>query len=315
MKPKEKLAVIIPVFNEETCINELVKRILNLKESLDSVELSCIFVNDGSSDKSLAMLINYAQDYEFFKIINFSRNFGHQLAITAGLDYADSDYVIIMDADLQDPPEVIKKLYEKIKEGYDVVYAERAQRKGESYIKLKTAKWFYHLINRLGKVDIPPNTGDFRIINRKLHLELKRMREKHRFVRGMIPWLGFKSTALYYNRDKRYAGTTKYPFKRMLLFAMDALFSFSISPLRFASYVGFFVAFLGIIGLFVILFFYLVYDNYIPGVSATLFAILLMGGIQLIVTGIIGEYIGRIFQESKDRPLYVVESTFNFSNK
>src|SRR4030067_3606235 len=193
MKQKESLTVVIPVYNEESCLEELIARLLKLKNNNDNVEFSFIFVNDGSRDKSLDILTRYAETYSFFKIINLSRNFGHQMAITAGIDYADSDYVAIMDADLQDPPELIEKLYEKIKEGYDVAYAKRIRRRGESFLKLATARLFYFFLNKLGRIDFPLNTGDFRLFNRKVLNTFKNMREQHRFIRGMIHWLGFNS--------------------------------------------------------------------------------------------------------------------------
>ena len=311
---KDTLSVIIPIYNEESCIDELVRRLIELKDNFDNVALSFVFVNDGSIDKSLDMLVKYAQRYKFFKIIKLSRNFGHQLAITAGIDHTDTDYAVIIDADLQDPPELIKNLYSKVKEGYDIVYAKREKRKGESRIKLITAKWFYYLINKLCKVDIPTNTGDFRIINNKLLIELKGMREQHRFLRGMIPWLGFKSTALYYKRDSRLAGETKYTFKKMINLALDAIFSFSFAPLRIATYLGLTVVLIGIfIGITVIIIrFFTPYAA--PGASTIIVTIILLGGIQIIMIGIMGEYIGRIFEESKRRPLYVVDSLVNFSD-
>lgn len=316
LQQKESLTIVIPIYNEELCIDELIGRLLNLKEKIYNVGLSCVFINDGSTDKSLDMLIDYAQGHTFFKIINLSRNFGHQLAITAGLDYADADYVVIMDADLQDPPELITKLHEKIKEGYDIVYAKRSERKGESYFKLKTARWFYLLINRMCKVDIPSNTGDYRIINRKLLCELKKMKEQHRFIRGMIPWLGFKSSALYYNRERRFAGETKYKIKDMINLALNAVFSFSFIPLRIATYIGIIVVIFGIligITVFILRFF----SSYTPpGASTTIIlTMIILGGMQIIMIGIVGEYIGRIFEESKGRPLYVVDSLVNFPEK
>jgi len=313
MKDKETLAVIIPVYNEEECIDELVKRLLGLKEKLKGVDVFFVFVNDGSEDGSLDLLSGYTNKYDFFKVLNLSKNFGHQLAITAGLDYVDTDYVAIIDADLQDPPELIEELYKRIKEGYDVVYAKRNERKGESSFKLTTARCFYWLINKLCSVDIPSDTGDFRIIRRNVLLELKKMREKHRFVRGMVPWIGFTSAPFYYDREKRFAGDTKFPFTKMVRFALDAIFSFSIIPLRMATYLGFFVAFCGVVGIFFILMLLFVYENFIPGVSSTLFTVFLIGGVQLIMTGILGEYIGRIYEEIKRRPLYVVGSSINLS--
>lgn len=314
-KEKEILSVIIPIYNEEACIDELVKRLLNLKESFTGVELSCIFVNDGSEDRSLDMLINYAQRYDFFKIINLSRNFGHQLAITAGMDYVDADYIVIIDADLQDPPELITKLYDKINEGYDVVYAKRDEREGESCFKLITARWFYRLINRMCRVDIPSNTGDFRMMNSKLLVALKCMREQHRFVRGMIPWLGFKSAPLHYNRERRFAGETKYPFRRMFRFAMDAIFSFSSAPLRFASYLGVALVLFGILGGILLLYLRFFTSYYAAGITTVILAIVIMSGMQIIMIGIVGEYIGRIFEEAKGRPLYVVDCLVNFSDQ
>jgi len=313
MLPKESLAIVIPIFNEEECIVELVRRLLVLKEKLKQVDMLCVFVNDGSADNSFALLSGYASEYDFFKVINLSKNFGHQLAITAGLDYIETDYVAIIDADLQDPPELIEKMYEKAKEGYDFVYAKRNKRKGESLFKLATARCFYWLINKLCDIDIPSNTGDFRLIRRSILNQLKQMREKHRFIRGMVPWVGFKSASVHYDREKRFAGDTKYPFIKMFRFALDAIFSFSTIPLRLATYLGFLVAFGGVIGISLILVLLWFYDNYLPGVSSTLFSILLIGGIQLIMIGILGEYIGRIYEEIKGRPLYVVDSFLNFS--
>ncbi len=312
---KEKLAIIIPVYNEESCIDELIARLLNLRMNFDAVELFFVFINDGSIDRSLDMLVSYAEKYEFFKIINLSRNFGHQLAITAGLDYADADYVAIMDADLQDPPELIEKFYEKIKEGYDLVYAKRAARENESYFKLITARWFYFLINKLCHIDIPSGTGDFRLMNRKLLETLKRMREQHRFMRGMIPWLGFKSAPFYYDRKGRFAGETKYPFRRMFRFALDAVFSFSNTPLRLATYTGLAVVSMGILGGMLMLYLRLFTQYTIPGITAVILTVIIMSGVQIIMIGIIGEYIGRIFEEAKGRPLYVVDYLVNLSDK
>ena len=315
MQDKKTLAVIIPFYNEEACIDELAKRLIALKDNLNDLEFSFVFVNDGSNDRSLNILFNYTQKYRFFKIINLSRNFGHQMAITAGLDYVDADYVAIMDADLQDPPELVKKLYEKINEGYDIVYAQRAWREGESFFKKFTARLFYFLLNKLCHINIPSNTGDFRLINRKILNVLKGMRERHRFLRGMIPWVGFKSAPIYYNREKRYAGFTKFPFRRMSRFALDAIFSFSNIPLKVAGYVGFSVVFFGVFCGIVLLYlrFFTTYNT--PGITGVIIIVIIMSGVQIIIIGVIGEYIGRIFEEVKQRPLYVVYSLVNFSDQ
>ena len=315
MTQKESLTVVIPVYNEESCLEELIARLLKLKNNSDNVEFSFVFVNDGSRDKSLDILTRYAETYSFFKIINLSRNFGHQMAITAGIDYVDSDYVAVMDADLQDPPELIEKLYEKIKEGYDVVYAKRIKRKGESFLKLATARLFYYFINKLGRIDFPLNTGDFRLFNHKVLNTFKNMREQHRFIRGMIHWLGFNSAPVYYERDRRFAGNTKYPFRKMFIFALDAIFSFSNAPLRIGSYIGLSMISFSILGGIFMLYLRFFTSYYVPGIPAVILSIILLSGVQIFMIGIVGEYIGRIFQETKNRPLYIVDRLINFPTK
>jgi len=315
MTKPESMAIVIPIFNEESCIDELIRRLLRLRSEMEGIELSFLFVNDGSYDRSLDLLLDYAGRYDFLKVISLSRNFGHQMAITAGLDHAEADYVAIIDGDLQDPPELIKELYEKMKEGYDIVYAQRTDRKGESFFKLATARLFYSLINKLCHVQIPPNTGDFRLINGKLLRAFKGMRETHRFVRGMVPWLGFKGAPVLYTRDKRYAGETKYPFTKMLTFALDAIFSFSNTPLRIATYLGLSIVLLGILGVLLILYLRLFTDYYVPGITAAILAIVILGGLQIIMIGVVGEYVGRIFEQSKNRPLYVVDFVKNLSSQ
>lgn len=233
------------------------------------------------------------------------------MAVTAGLDYAIADYVVIIDADLQDAPELIEDMYKKAKEGFDIVYGKRLQRKGETFFKKWTAKTFYKIIRKMCAVEIPSDTGDFRFINKDVLKALKQMREKHRFIRGMVPWVGFKSTPLFYLRDERYAGETKYPVKKMVKFALDAIFSFSNTPLRIATYFGFGIVGIGIIGALTILYLRLFTSLTIPGISAVILTIIIMSGFQIIMLGIIGEYIGRIFEESKNRPLYVVKETKN----
>lgn len=312
MTSKESLAVVIPIYNEEYCIDELVKRLLALKNNFTLVDFTFCFVNDGSKDRSLEILLTYAHQYSFIQVINFSRNFGHQLAVTAGLDFVDADVIVIIDADLQDPPELIKDLYDKMKEGYDVVYAKRNLRKGDSFFKRITAQWFYSFINMLCKFDIPKDTGDFRLITRQVSESLKQMRERHRFIRGMVPWTGFRSAPYYFNRDERFAGETKYPLFKMINFALDAIFSFSHSPLRLATYTGFISVLLGGIGAFIILLLRIFTTYNVPGVTGVILTIIFMCGVQIFMIGIIGEYIGRIFDEVKKRPLYIVQQAVNF---
>lgn len=315
LQEKEKLEIVIPIYNEESCLNELFERLMTLKEKFVCVEISVIFVNDGSNDRSLKVLYDYAEKYDFFKIINLSRNFGHQMAVTAGLDYADADYIAIMDADLQDPPELIEDMYEKAKEGFDIVYGKRLTRKGESVFKKLTAEIFYGFINKMCDTEIPANTGDFRLINKNVLTAVKQMREKHRFVRGMIPWLGFKSAPLFYHRDERYAGETKYSFKKMVKFALDAVFSFSNTPLRVATYFGWGIVVLGFLGAILLVYFRIFTSLYVSGITAVILIIIIMGGFQIIFLGLVGEYIGRIFEESKNRPLYIVRDLKNLSSK
>ncbi len=312
---KEKLDIVIPVYNEEECIEELLRRLFLLKNELHQLEINFIFVNDGSKDRSYEILKKYAESNKNVKLINLSRNFGHQMAVTAGLDYSNADYVAIIDADLQDPPELIKDMYYKSKEGYDIVYGKRISRKGETFFKKFTAKIFYKLISKMCEIDIPEDTGDFRLITYKVLVNIKKMREKHRFIRGMVPWLGFNSVPLFYNREVRYAGHTKYPFKKMLKFALDAIFSFSNTPLRIASYIGFYIILLGMIGAILMLYLRLFTKYNVPGITAVILTIIIMSGVQIMMLGIIGEYVGRIFEESKNRPLYIIRETINLDDE
>lgn len=311
---KETLEVIIPVYNEEECLPELINRLLGLIDSLKELAISFIFINDGSKDKSLSLLYEYAKRHKYFKIIDLSRNFGHQIAITAGMESATADYVAIIDADLQDPPELIKDMYLKAKnQGFDVVYGKRLKRKGESWFKLLTAKLFYRFLSKMCDTEILTDTGDFRLIKKKVLNSLNRMPEHHRFIRGMVPWVGFKHTALYYNRDSRYAGVTKYPLSKMLQFASDAIFSFSRVPLSVSIYVGMVVLMLGIIGAAILVILKIFTTFYVPGITTVIATIVIIGGIQIIMMGVMGSYIGRIFEESKNRPLYFINDKTNFN--
>lgn len=311
LQEKERLEIVVPVYNEESCIDELLKRLMVLKQKVDYLEVDFILVNDGSRDRSLKILHGYADRYDFVKVIDFSRNFGHQMAVTAGLDYADADYVAIIDADLQDPPELVEDMYKKAKEGFDVVYGKRLARKGETFFKKVTARMFYRFISKMCDIEIPADTGDFRLINRRVLEALKQMRERHRFIRGMVPWVGFKSAPLLYNRDERYAGETNYPLRKMVKFALDAIFSFLNTPLRIATYAGLGIVGLGIMGALLILYLRLFTTFTVPGISAVILTIIIIGGFQIIMLGISGEYIGRIFEESKGRPLYIVKDIRN----
>lgn len=308
---KDTLDVVIPIFNEEECLNETFSRLMALRTDWKDVNFSLIFVNDGSNDKSFKILNDYADKYDFVKVINFARNFGHQMAVTAGIDYSTADYIAIIDADLQDPPELIKDMYEKSKEGFDVVYGKRLTRKNESFFKKMTAKCFYKFINLMCDINIPKDTGDFRLITASVADVIRQMDEKHRFIRGMVPWVGFESAPLFYHRDERYAGETKYPLSKMIKFALDAIFSFSNKPLKLATYSGLLIMFFGFfLGLYM-LYIKLFTDLSMRGITVTILTVIIMGGIQIFMLGIIGEYVGRIFEESKSRPLYVIKNTKN----
>lgn len=314
---KMKLSVIIPIYNESEVIAELHKRLLHTIHLLDvevgitTKELEFIFVNDGSRDNSLPHLLSLTQTHPFYKVINFSRNFGHQKAVTAGLHHAKGQSVAIIDADLQDPPEYIIDLYKKQEEGFDVVYAKRKKRRGESMLKRFTANLFYRLILTITEIDIPMDTGDFRIMRRNVVDVLNSMPESHRFIRGMVSWVGFRQTGLEYDRHERFAGQTKYPFKKMLRFAFDAITSFSTLPLKLLIYIGFITSFVGFLGVCYVVYIKYFTDLTITGWSSIMVTILLLGGIQLITLGIMGEYIGRLSEESKNRPLYIIEKIYS----
>jgi len=311
-----KLSIIIPIYNESKIISELHLRLnktialfkTELNINLDEIEI--IFVNDGSKDDSLLQLIALTQNNKHYKVVNFSRNFGHQKAVTAGIDVSVGDSVVLIDADLQDPPEFIIDLYKKQSEGYDVVYAVRSKRKGESLFKMTTAKIFYRLLFKITDINIPLDTGDFRIMKRSVVNVLKNMPETHRFIRGMVSWVGFKQVGLEYERQERFAGDTKYPLKKMIIFAIDALTSFSTAPLKAASYFGFFVSVIGLLGIFWVVYTKYFTNNNISGWSSIMVTVLFMGGVQLLTLGIIGQYIGRISEESKNRPLYIIEKIY-----
>jgi dolichol-phosphate mannosyltransferase len=301
------LSVVAPLFNEEGNVAELVRRLRASADGapgIDAYEL--VLVDDGSTDRTAELLLAQAAIDPRIVVVRLSRNFGHQLAATAGLDIARGDAVVLIDADLQDPPELIPALVERWLAGFDVVYAVRRSRKGESAFKLWTAGMFYRVTRRLTKVSIPVDTGDFRLMSRRVVDALKAIRERHRFIRGLVSWVGYPQTAVEYDRDARFSGVTKYPFSKMLRFAIDGITSFSDVPLRFASYFGFIVSavafVVGIVEILIRLF-----TGYnLPGYTSLIFAVLFLGGVQLIGIGILGEYIGRIYEEIKLRPLYLL---------
>jgi glycosyltransferase involved in cell wall biosynthesis len=305
------ISVVAPVFNEEAILRELYRRV---RDALDNIgePWELVLIDDGCRDRSPEIMRELHEQDPRVKVVHFARNFGHQVAITAGADFARGDAVVIIDADLQDPPEVIGDLLAKWREGYEVVYAIRAQRKGETWFKEFTAKAFYRIIYRITDINIPRDTGDFRLMDRKAVNALKGMREKHRFMRGLSVWIGFRQTGVEYVRAERYAGETKYPLKKMLKFALDGITSFSYLPLQLATYVGFICAALAVLGILVTVILRLSGSRAFYGQATTLVSVLFLGGVQLISLGIIGEYLGRIYDEVKGRPLYIVSSTLGF---
>ena len=306
--PRVDLSVIIPVFNEEKNISIIYDRLLKVIPQLD-ITYELLFINDGSNDNSLTVIKELAQNNLCVKYIDFSRNFGHQVAVISGLDICKGNYTVIIDADLQDPPELIIDLYNKMKEGYNVVYARRKIRKGESLLKKITAKMFYRLMDRITTVPIPPDTGDFRIIDRKIINVLKRMPEQQKYLRGQIAWAGFKQIAIEYNRDERYAGNTGYTYSKMFRFALDGITSFSNFPLKFATITGFIVSGISFLLILYSLYVKLIKNDTVQGWTSLMLVVLFLGGIQLLSIGIIGEYIGRISSNIRNRPLYIINET------
>jgi glycosyltransferase involved in cell wall biosynthesis len=298
-------SIIAPIYNEIDNLPELYRRVKAVMDS-NGETWEFILVDDGSTDGSTEKIRELAEKDNTIRPVIFARNFGHQVAITAGWDYARGDAVVIIDADLQDPPEVILELAKKWKEGYEVVYAVRGEREGESWFKLWTASLFYRLIYRITDVKIPVDTGDFRLMDRKVVNVLKQMKERHRFPRGMSAWVGFKQIGVTYKRAARVAGVTKYPFKKMLQLAVNAITSFSYFPLQVATFFGFFSAGVAILAIPVVITMRIAGSGAFFGQATTLIAVLFLGGVQLISLGILGEYVGRLYDEAKGRPLYIV---------
>jgi dolichol-phosphate mannosyltransferase len=308
------LSVIVPLYNEEEVIGESYRQ---LKTVLDGTgeTYEMIFVNDGSRDKTWSMALALASEDPNLKLISFSRNFGHQTAITAGMDAAGGGAIVVIDADLQDPPEIIPKMLDRWREGYQVVYGLRTKRKGESFFKKATAKMFYRFLNVLSDVDLPNDTGDFRLIDRAVCEALKSLPERNRYVRGLVSWVGFKQTAVEYVREERFAGETKYPLRRMLALAGDALTSFSYKPLKLSIFIGSIISLLGFAYGLVVIYKRIFLDNLGQGWATLVCLTLFFNGIILIMLGIIGQYIGRIYDETKARPLYIVAEKINFEEE
>jgi polyisoprenyl-phosphate glycosyltransferase len=299
------LSIIIPIFNEEDNIHLLQNRLTAVAEKM-GVSFELLFVNDGSKDNSIVLIKALAQKDNRIKYIDFSRNFGHQVAVTAGMDASSGNAIVIIDADLQDPPELIADLYAKMKEGFQVVYAKRKQREGESFLKKLTAKMFYRILKRITSINIPVDTGDFRIMDRKVVEVLKAMPEKNKFLRGQIAWIGFNQTFVEYDRSERNAGKTGYTYRKMIRFAMDGITSFSNFPLKVASVLGFAVSGISFFIMMYALYVRFVAGHYVEGWTSLMISILFLGGIQLICVGLIGEYLSRVSDNVRDRPLYVV---------
>jgi glycosyltransferase involved in cell wall biosynthesis len=302
---KVEFSVVAPIYNELENLTELYRRVKAVMETTGA-SWELLLVDDGSTDGSTEAIRELAAADKRVRAVIFARNFGHQIAVTAGLDFARGEAVVIIDADLQDPPEVMLDLIAKWREGYEVVYAVRAEREGESWFKLWTASLFYRLIYRITDVKIPLDTGDFRLLDRKVVDVMKSMRERHRFLRGMASWVGFKQVGVEYKRAARYAGVTKYPFKKMLKLALNAITSFSYFPLQVATFFGFFSAGIAILAIPIVIYLRASGSQAFFGQATTLIATLFLGGVQLISLGVLGEYIGRLYDEAKGRPLYIV---------
>jgi polyisoprenyl-phosphate glycosyltransferase len=303
-----QLSVVAPVYNEEATIERFYARVC---AALEGIPFELVLVDDGSRDASASLLERIAAEDPRVHVVFLSRNFGHQTALTAGLDHATGDAIVMLDADLQDPPEVIVEMLERWRAGCDVVYAVREERDGESRFKLATARWFYRVFDWLASVDLRHNSGDFRLLDRRALDALLSMRERNRFLRGMTVWVGFTQAAVPYSRDARYAGETKYTLARMIRFSFDAITSFSQRPLQLATLLGFLISTLAFIAVPVVIVLKIL-GSYLPGFSTITVTVLFLGGIQLIALGIIGEYVGRIYDEVKGRPLYLVRARRNF---
>lgn len=312
MKPV--YSIIIPAYNEQEVVTESYKRLTNVMRGMNE-PYELIFINDGSRDQTAQIIADISRNDSSVVLINFSRNFGHMPAITAGMQYARGSAIIVIDADLQDPPEVLPEMAALWKQGYEVVYGKRKKRHGEKWFKKWTSKMFYRLLRRLTTVDLPLDTGEFRLIDRKVCDAVNKLNEKNRYIRGLVSWVGFKQIAVEYVREERFAGTTKYPLKKMIAFAMDAITSFSYKPLKLATTLGFIISLLSFAYMLFILFQRLFTDTTVTGWASTVGLILFTQGIVLMILGLMGEYIGRIYEEIKDRPVYIVQEVLGRDNE
>ena len=309
----KKISVVVPMYYEEEVAKECYTRLKDVLEKIENYNYEIIFVNDGSKDKTLEILKKIAKENKNVKIISFSRNFGHQCAVTAGLRYVTGDAIVIIDADLQDPPELIPEMIKLWEEGNEVIYGKRKSREGESRFKLLTASMFYKTLNALSDVEIPKDTGDFRLVDRKVVEVINSLPEHNKFLRGLFSWVGFKQKAYEYERKERYAGKTKYPLKKMLKLAQDGIFSFSIKPLKIVGAMGILSVIISImLFVYAVLSYAFDWNNLVPGWTSLMVTMTFIGGMILISLWMIGEYIGRIYDETKRRPEYIIEETFNF---
>jgi len=303
---EEYLSIVVPAYNEEDCLDECHRRLTAVLSSLD-LEYELLFVNDGSSDRTLQLLERLRHEDSHVSVLDLSRNFGKEIAVSAGLDAADGAAVIVIDADLQDPPELIPTLLAVWRQGNDVVYAQREERRGETWLKRTTAYMFYRVVGNVSRVAVPPDAGDFRLLSRRAILALRRFREQHRYMKGLFAWIGFAQKAVRYQRDPRFAGQTKWNYWRLWNFALEGITSFTTIPLRLATYIGVLIA----IGAFAYGTFMIIrtllHGNPVPGYPSLVVIVLFLGGAQLTAVGVLGEYLGRVFNETKQRPLYLVK--------
>jgi polyisoprenyl-phosphate glycosyltransferase len=306
------ISVVVPCFNEQEVIGATHGRLTKVLSGM-AISYELLFVNDGSVDSTDVMLDELAQRDSHVRVLHFSRNFGQQFAVTAGFDHAIGDCVLLMDADLQDPPELIPDMYGLWLEGHDVVYGQRTTREGETGVKKATSRWFYRTLNALSDVNMPVDTGDFRLVDRAAVDAFNSMREPDRYVRGMVAWVGFDQKSLPYKRDARAAGQTKWNYAKLSMLAADGIMSFSLAPLRLVLFIGFAIVGIAILGGLFAIFNRVFTDNWVSGWTGLFFAVLFMGGVQLMVLGVIGEYVGRIYMSGKERPLYIVKRKVGFT--
>ena len=312
MKSKPVYSVVIPAYNEQEVINETYKRLTaTMTDMGEPYEL--IFVNDGSKDDTARIISKFCAKDSSVRLMNFTRNFGHMAAISAGMEHARGDAIFIIDADLQDPPEVFPEMAAKWKEGYHVIYGKRKKRKGESAFKKASAKIFYRFLRRMTSVDLPPDTGEFRLIDRKVCDAVNMLPEKSRYIRGLVSWVGFKQIPVEYDREERFAGVTKYPLRKMITFAMDAITSFSHKPLKLATMIGFLISLLSFIYIIYVIYQHYFTDRTITGWASTIAAVLFTQGIVLMILGLMGEYIGRIYKEIQNRPNYIIQEIIEYT--